>query len=113
MSNTISFVGTLGRDAEVKILASGGSVINCNVANDVGFGDNKKTQWFSVAVFGKRAEGSLVNYLKKGQQVYVAGEFHARPWQDNDGVARMSLDIRANEIDLVGKKNSQNDEPPY
>ncbi len=120
MSNTFSFIGTLGQDATINTLPSGAPVINCNVANNIGFGDNKKTQWFSVAVFGKRAEGSLVGYLRKGQMVFVSGEFYARPWSDNDGVMRLSLDINANILDLVGKKThaqqSQNrppEAPPY
>jgi len=74
MSNVFSFTGTVGRDAEVRYLPSGQAVLNVTVANNIGFGDKQQTLWIRCAVWGKRAEGQLQNYLKKGQQVFVSGE---------------------------------------
>ncbi|MDP3331175.1 MAG: single-stranded DNA-binding protein, partial [Methylococcaceae bacterium] len=71
MSNVFSFTGTVGADAEVRYSPSGQPVLNVRVANNVGFGDKQQTLWIRVAVWGKRAEGQLANYLKKGQQVFV------------------------------------------
>ena len=59
MSNVFSFIGTVGRDAEVRYLPSGQAVLNVTVANNVGFGDKQQTLWVRVALWGKRAEGSL------------------------------------------------------
>ncbi len=105
MSNVFSFTGTVGRDAEVNQLASGQSVLNVTVANNIGFGDKEQTLWVRVAVWGKRAEGQLVGYLKKGQQVFVSGELSQREYQANDGTTRTSLELNCNVIDLVGKRN--------
>jgi len=105
MSNVISFTGTVGRDAEVKYLASGSAVLSVTVANSVGFGDKQKTNWFRVTLFGKRAEGSLKDYLKKGQAVFVSGELSQNSYQANDGTTKTSLEINANILDLVGKKS--------
>jgi single-strand DNA-binding protein len=74
MSNVFSFTGTVGRDAEVRYTPSGLAVLSVTVANNIGFGDKQQTLWIRVALFGKRAEGGLQNYLKKGQQVFVSGE---------------------------------------
>jgi single-strand DNA-binding protein len=74
MSNVFSFTGTIGRDAEVRYAPSGMAILNITVANNIGFGDKQQTLWIRVALFGKRAEGSLKDYLKKGQQVFVSGE---------------------------------------
>ena len=104
MSNVFSFTGTVGRDAEVRYAASGLAVLNVTVANNVGFGDRQQTLWVSVSLFGKRAEGSLKDYLKKGQQVFVSGELTQREYKANDGTTRISLDLNANIIDLVGKR---------
>lgn len=104
MSNQMSFVGTIGRDAEVKFLASGSAVLNVSVACNTGYGDNKKTMWVRVALFGKRAEGSLKDYLVKGSQVFVSGELTLNEYTGNDGIAKTSLELTANIIDLVGKK---------
>lgn len=104
MSNVFSFVGACGRDAEVRYLPSGQAVLNVNVANNVGFGDKQQTLWIRVALFGKRAEGNLQNYLKKGQQVFVSGELTVNEYRANDGTMKYSLELMANSIELVGKK---------
>ena len=108
MSNVFSFTGTIGRDAEVRYAPSGLAVLNVTVANNVGFGDKQQTLWIRVTLFGKRAEGQLQNYLKKGQQVFVSGELTQREYQAKDGTTKTSLELNANIIDLIGKKNEAN-----
>ncbi|WP_394753116.1 single-stranded DNA-binding protein [Crenothrix sp.] len=105
MSNVFSFTGTVGKDAEVRYTPAGLAVLSVNVANNVGFGDKQQTLWIRVALFGKRAEGQLANYLKKGQQVFVSGELTQNEYKANDGTTRTSLELNANIVDLVGKKN--------
>jgi single-strand DNA-binding protein len=106
MSNVFSFAGTVGRDAEVKHLPSGHSVLNVTVANNIGFGDKQQTLWIRCAVRGKRAEGQLKDYLKKGQQVFVSGELTQSEYQGNDGATKTSLELNVTVIDLIGKRNS-------
>jgi len=106
MSNVFSFTGTVGRDAEVRTTPNGQTVLNVTVANNIGFGDRQQTIWVRVALWGKRAEGQLQNYLKKGQQVFVSGELSQREYQANDGTTRSSLELNANIIDLVGKSSA-------
>lgn len=105
MSNVFSFTGTIGRDAEVRYAPSGMAILNITVANNIGFGDKQQTLWIRVALFGKRAEGSLKDYLKKGQQVFVSGELSQNEYRANDGTTKTSLELNANIIDLVGKRN--------
>jgi single-strand DNA-binding protein len=105
MSNVFSFTGTVGRDAEVRYTPSGLAVLNVTVANNIGFGDKQQTLWVRVALFGKRAEGNLQNYLKKGQQVFVSGELTQNEYKANDGTMKTSLELNANIVDLLGKRN--------
>ena len=105
MSNVFSFTGTVGRDAEVKYAPSGLAVLSFTVANNIGFGEKQQTLWIRVALFGKRAEGQLQNYLKKGQQVFVSGELTQSEYRANDGTTKTSLELNANIIDLIGRKN--------
>lgn len=104
MSNTLSFVGTVTRDAEVTYLPSGGAVLNVSVANNQGFGEKQKTLFIRVALFGKRAEGQLKEYLVKGQQVFVSGELSQSEYTAQDGSTRTNLELNANVLDLVGKR---------
>lgn len=105
MSNVFSFTGTLGRDAEVRYTPAGMAVLSANVANNIGYGDRQQTLWIQVSVFGKRAEGQLANYLKKGQQVFVSGELGMNEYQAKDGTTKNSLTLNANILDLVGKRD--------
>ena len=102
MSNVFSFTGTVGRDAEVRYAPSGVAVLNVTVANNIGFGDKQQTLWIRVVLFGKRAEGQLQNYLKKGQQVFVSGELTQSEYKANDGTTKTSLELNATIIDFVG-----------
>lgn len=107
MSNSFNFVGTIGRDAEVKYLSSGSAVLTVTVANNVGYGDKQKTNWVRVTLFGKRAEGNLSGLLVKGQQVFVSGELTLNEYQTKDGSTKSNLEVNANIIDLVGGKREQ------
>ena len=111
MSNVFSFTGTVGRDAEVRYTGSGMAVLSVTVANNIGFGDKQQTLWVRVALFGKRAEGPLQGYLKKGQQVFVSGELSQSEYKANDGTTRTSLELNANIIDLVGKRSESGPSP--
>ncbi len=111
MSNVFSFTGTVGRDCEVRYLPSGQAVLNVTVANNIGFGDKQQTLWIRCAVWGKRAEGQLQNYLKKGQQVFVSGELSQSEFRAQDGSTKTTLELNATIIDLVGKRNESNQPP--
>ena len=60
---------TLGKDAELKS-ASGKPFLSVSAAYDVGYGQNKKTQWLSLTMWGAQAEKSA-QYLTKGKQIVV------------------------------------------
>ena len=60
---------TIGRDAELKN-ANGKPFLSVSAAYDVGYGQNKKTQWLSLTMWGAQAEKSA-QYLTKGKQVVV------------------------------------------
>ncbi|SJM89993.1 single-stranded DNA-binding protein [Crenothrix polyspora] len=104
MSNIFSFIGTVGKDAEVKYTPSGVAVLVVSMANQVGYGDKQKTNWVRVNVWGKRAEGELVNYLKKGQQAFVSGELSQGEYTTRDGEKKTLWELNATVLDLVGKK---------
>lgn len=64
---------TLGRDSELRQTQNGTPVLGFAAAYNVGFGENKKTQWLDCAIFGKSAEG-LASHLIKGKQIQIAAK---------------------------------------
>lgn len=109
--NVITFTGNLGKDAEVRYAPNGDAIASFPVAITHGYGDKKGTAWLRCSLFGKRAE-SLAPYLVKGQLVGIVGEFAPREYE-KDGQTRMSLDVRVNDLTLVGgKRDGQQEARP-
>ncbi|MBT4196259.1 MAG: single-stranded DNA-binding protein [Gammaproteobacteria bacterium] len=105
--NNFSFTGRLTQDAEMQATSSGLSILKFSVANNTGFGDKQKTNYINCALFGKRAEGQLRNYLKKGQEVAVSGEVNLNQYTKKDGQQGASLECNVNGVDLIGGRNNQ------
>ncbi len=101
--NVCTFSGRLGRDSEVKYIPSGTAVLEFSLAVDTGFGDKKSSFWIKCAMFGERGQ-KLSQYLLKGQQVIVSGEFSPREYQAGDGSTKVSLELRVNAVELIGGK---------
>ena len=103
--NTFNFTGNLGRDVEVKYAASGTAIASFSVPVKSGYGDNEKTSWVRCAIIGKRAEGGLIQYLKKGQLVGISGELSVNVYTNKDGEEKTSVEVFVKEIDLLGSNN--------
>lgn len=106
------FIGLarLGRDAETRYTPNGHAVANFPAAVDVGYGQNKSTLWLDCALFGKRAEGNLVQYLTKGTQCIVEGEINLRQFQKQDGSHGAAVTLNVQDLKLVGGQ-SENNQP--
>ena len=100
--NVFTFTGNLGRDAETRQVGDS-TLTSFAVAVTSGFGEKAVTTWVNCNLWGKRGE-SISNYLKKAQQVAVSGELTNRPYQ-KDGVDKYSLEVRVNDVTLLGKKD--------
>jgi len=108
--NNWNFIGNLGKDAETKALPNGTTVCQFSVATTSGFGDKQKTTWARCAIFGKRAEGGLPQYLVKGQKVAISGEISLDEWE-KDGQKHSALKVNVGTIDLVGAKEPSSSSP--
>jgi single-strand DNA-binding protein len=110
----ITLIGNLGRDPETRYTPSGAMNVQFTMAvsrrwNDQSGQQQERTTWFRVTAWGKLAEtcdqlsqnGSLV----KGKQVYVSGSIELREYQDQNGQTRASLDVRADDMQLLGSRS--------
>ncbi|WP_448205423.1 single-stranded DNA-binding protein [Azospirillum sp. sgz302134] len=99
--NVWTFTGRLGADPELRTTQSGEKVLGFRVANDVGFGERKTTQWVECSLWGKRGE-SLAPFLKKGDLIVVSGELMLREFEKRDGTRGAGLSVRVSEVALTG-----------
>lgn len=102
--NKAILVGSLGRDAEVKVTASGQSVAAFSMATTekwVKDGEKKeKTEWHRIVLWGRQAD-TLQPYLTKGKQIYVEGRLETRTWE-KDGQKHYTTEIKADRVVLLG-----------
>lgn len=112
--NKAIIVGTLGKDPEIRYLASGSAAANISVATsqvwkDKATGERKeKTEWHRVVAFGRLAE-IMGEYLNKGSQVYIEGEIQTRKWQDHSGNDKYTTEILAREMQMLGGGSGSRD----
>lgn len=105
----IIIMGRLGHEPKASTTKSGKDMCKFSVAVDTGYGDSKKTAWYDVTIFGKRAV-TCGQYLHKGSVVLVDGELSVDEYKGKDGTPRYSLCITANDV-VFGAKSESSQEP--
>lgn len=108
--NNWNFTGYLGKDAESRYTPSGDAVVQFSVAVTSGYGDKQTTTWARCALWGKRGE-AVAQYLVKGQLVGISGEVTLREFTDKEGQKRSSLEVRVNDLSLLGKRDGEQSAP--
>lgn len=109
--NKVLLIGNCGKDPEVRYAPSGDAIANITLATTETWKDKQsgerreQTEWHRVVFFGRLAE-IVGQYVKKGSQLYVEGRLQTRKWQDKDGQDRYTTEIRADEMKMLGGRNS-------
>jgi len=102
--NTWSITGRLARDAELKTLPSGKTLLECSVAVNTGYGDYKKTTWVKVQQWSTKSAG-IAPYLTKGSQIACSGELTVNQWEGKqDGQLHTDLVLSVMNIQLLSTK---------
>jgi len=107
--NSVTVIGNLGGDPDVRSLPSGQSVANLSLATTERFTDRsgakqQRTEWHRIVAFGPLAE-LCGKFLSKGRQVYVEGRLTTREYEAKDGSGkRYRTEIVARQIRFLGKR---------
>ena len=99
-------IGRVGKDAEVKTLDNGMSVINFSVAvtetwKDKQGNKQEKANWYECAKWGEHTK--VAEFIKKGSQVYVEGTSEARAFISGEEAKAVNC-IKVHKIELLGGK---------
>lgn len=106
----LTAIGHIGQDATVNNV-NGKTVINFSVCHtekykDKNGVDTSKSTWLSCSYWSDRT--AIVQYLKKGTQVYVCGIPDVKTYEANGKVVPQ-LTLRVSQIQLLGaSQNNQN-----
>ncbi len=102
--NSVTIVGRLTRDAELKYTNGGSAVTKFSLAVNRSRKDGdqwvEEASFFDVSLWGRRGE-SLNQYLQRGTRIAVTGELRQDRWEQ-DGQSRSRVFIHANNIQLLG-----------
>jgi single-strand DNA-binding protein len=109
MINSLTIVGRLGQDPEIKYFDSGSVKARFSVAVDRPSKD-KTTDWFNIEVWGKTAE-FVGEWIKKGQLVSVQGSIEINQWTDQTGNVRETPLVRGSAVGFVGSKRDNQQYP--
>ena len=111
---SITIVGRLTRDAELRYLQSGDPILGFSVATDRSAKKGnewvKEPSYWTCSLWGKRGE-SLAQYMTKGTQVAVSGEAYEDNWE-KDNVKHTRVKVNAQEVMLLGGKPQQATQAP-
>lgn len=104
--NKVILIGHLGRDPELRYMASGDAVTHLALAtserwHDKASGEKKEiTEWHRVVLYRKLAE-IAEQYLHKGSLAYIEGHLHTRKWADKNGAERTVTEIIGDDLRLI------------
>jgi len=104
----LELIGNLGKDCSTNVV-NGNHVINFSVAHSDKTRDQEnnwieKTVWVECAYWTEKT--GVVNFLRKGQQVYAEGIPEVKTYTKKDGSTGISITLRVIYLQLVGSISS-------
>jgi single-strand DNA-binding protein len=99
--NSITLVGNLTRDPELRFTTGGRGVASFGIAVSRRYQVNgewqEQTSYFNIVAWGQLGENSAAT-LTKGMRVVVSGRLEQREYQNREGEKRTAIEINADEI---------------
>ncbi len=102
MKRSMSVMGYVGNDPELKLTQNGSQFVTFRLANSA-FGDPKDatgkeiSSWFNVTVYNPQLQ-KLAQTIKKGSCIDIIGDYKDRLYQSKDGSIQIGRDIIASAI---------------
>jgi single-strand DNA-binding protein len=103
MDNTVTIVGNVTRDPELRYTPSGAANASFGVAVNRRWRDQQTNDWkeqvsfFDVVCWREMAD-NVCESLSKGTRIVVTGRLEQRSWEDSDGNKKSKVEIVADEI---------------
>jgi single-strand DNA-binding protein len=101
--NTITVVGNLTRDPEMRYTASGQANARLGIAVSRRWQNRQTNEWeertsfFNIVCWGDMAE-NVSDSMSKGVRIMVQGRLEQRSWETEQGEKRSVVEIVADEI---------------
>ena len=108
MYQSLTIIGRLGKNPEMRYTPTGIPVWKFSVATDRVWNNDQgqrqeETTWHNVTVWRKQAE-TCAQYLTKGSLVLISGSVKASGYTNRDGEAAASLEITAETVKFLSTR---------
>lgn len=100
--NTITIVGRLGQDPELRFTKDGKNVVEFSVATTRKIGEREETVWHRCVAFGESGE-HYVSSFAKGRRVIVIGRLSTKDFEKKDGTKGTRTEIIVDEAGLSSR----------
>ena len=107
--NSTNIIGTITRDIELKETQSGVKYVRFSIAVNRTFKNENgeyDTDFFNIVAWRKTAE-FISEYFGKGKRIGISGRLQQTKYTDKDGNERTGVEIVANEVQLIERKNQE------
>lgn len=107
--NKLTITGNLGNQAELRTLDSGSQAISFSVAVSEKYTNRagetvQETIWVNCTKWVQPGKPTnILPFLKKGTRVLIIGKASVRAYQNNAGVPMASLELRVDDLELLGQ----------
>ena len=106
MVNKVILIGNVGRDPEVRYIATNTPTTTISLATSEVYTDKQgaqqsRTEWHRVVLWNALAQ-LAEKHIRKGTQLYVEGRLATRSYTDKTGVQRSVTEVVAETVKLLG-----------
>ncbi len=110
MVNKVILIGNVGMDPEIRTLEGGVKVARIRLATTERIYNRQTqeskdhTEWHTITLWRNLADVAD-RFVRKGSQLYIEGRLRSREWTDNNGNKRISIEVLADDMKLLGKRS--------
>jgi len=106
--NSVSIIGNLTRDVEMKSLPNGSTMFKGGLAESEKYKNKagevvENTNFFDFIMWGEHWSG-VAQYMPKGQKIAITGSLKQERWETPEGDKRSKISIVVSKIDLLSTK---------
>jgi|TARA_E500000331_G_scaffold291649_1_gene288186 single-strand DNA-binding protein len=111
--NSVTLVGNLGADPELRTVGEGTSVVNLSLATNKTWKNKDgskgtKTTWHSITFWNRAAE-VVSEYCRKGTKILITGSLDSDKWTDDEGVERTKVYVVGDKFEFLDSKQETAD----
>jgi len=95
----------LTNDPQLTTLQSGTEMVKFSLAEKSGKGKYERSLWLDCTMFGRKCQ-TLIEYVKKGDYIHVAGELSTQSWDSaSTGEKRYKNELKVTDFGFINSSD--------